>query len=136
MLTRSREKIWTFSKPFILKGVDRELPAGSYRVATDEELIEGPSFPAYRRVATLMFVPGPNGSSVEMVTIDPAELQTAQERDAAGGADLRQAGQRHVLLAEHALDAGFAHADAFGQGLVGDAGAAQFGAQHVEDQFG
>jgi len=27
--------------PFLLKGVDRELPAGDYRVVTDEELIEG-----------------------------------------------------------------------------------------------
>jgi hypothetical protein len=86
MLTRTSEKIWTFSKPFMLKGVDRELPAGSYRVATDEELIEGLSFPAYRRVATMVFVPGPNGSSVEMVTIDPAELQAAHDHDALGGA--------------------------------------------------
>ena len=86
MLTRSHEKILTFNKPFMLKGVDRELPAGSYRVTTDEELIEGLSFPAYRRVATMMFVHGLNGSSVEMVTVDPAELQAAHERDAAGGA--------------------------------------------------
>jgi hypothetical protein len=84
MLTRTRDKTWTFSKPFMLKGVDRMLPAGEYRVATDEELIEGLSFPVYRRVATMIFVPGPNGTSLEMVNIDPAELQAALERDAAG----------------------------------------------------
>ena len=83
MLTRTRDKTWTFIKPFVLKGVDRLLPAGDYRVSTDEELIEGLSFPAYRRVATMIFVPGANRRSLEMLTIDPSELQTAQERDAA-----------------------------------------------------
>jgi hypothetical protein len=65
----------------LLKGVDRELPAGDYRVVTDEELIEGLSFPVYRRVSTMIFVPGQSTSSVEMVTIDPQALEAAQERD-------------------------------------------------------
>ena len=86
MLTRTHEKMWTFGKPFMLKGVDRELPAGSYRVATDEELIEGLSFPVYRRVATIIFVPGRNRASLEMLSIDPDDLQAAQERDVAPGA--------------------------------------------------
>ncbi|TMJ05925.1 MAG: hypothetical protein E6G97_01165 [Alphaproteobacteria bacterium] len=85
MLTRTHEKMWTFGKPFMLKGVDRELPAGSYRVATDEELIEGLSFPVYRRVATIIFVPGRNRASLEMLSIDPDDLQAAQERDVAPG---------------------------------------------------
>jgi hypothetical protein len=86
MMTRTRDKTLTFSKPFLLRGVDRLLPAGDYRVATDEELIEGLSFPVYRRVATMIFVPGQGrrASSVEMVAIDPADLQAAQERDVAG----------------------------------------------------
>jgi len=84
MLTRTRDQTWTFGKPFVLKGVERRLPAGRYRVATDEELIEGLSFPAYRRVATMIFVPGSNASSLEMLTIDPADLQAAHERDAVG----------------------------------------------------
>lgn len=78
MITRTRSKTWTFSKPFTLKGVDRPLPAGDYRVTTDEELIEGLSFPVYRRVATMIFVPGPAPRSFEMVTVDPADLQAAQ----------------------------------------------------------
>jgi len=83
MLTRTRDKTWMFRRPFTLKGVDRALPAGEYRVSTDEELIEGLSFPVYRRVATMMFVRGLNGTSLEMLTVDPAELQAAHERDAA-----------------------------------------------------
>ena len=84
MMTRTRDRTWTFSRPFLLKGVDRLLPAGQYRVTTDEELLEGLSFPVYRRVATMIFVPGRTRSvSLEMVAIDPADLQAAQERDAA-----------------------------------------------------
>ena len=77
MLTRSNSKIVTFSFPFLLKGVDRKLPAGDYRVVTDEELIEGLSFPAYRRVSTMIFVPAQSDhdSTVEMVTIDPLDLK-------------------------------------------------------------
>ena len=66
----------------MLKGVDRILDAGDYRVVTDEEFIEQLSFPVYRRVATMIFVPGASASSVAMVTIDPRDLADAQQRDA------------------------------------------------------
>jgi hypothetical protein len=56
-----------------------------YRVITDEELIEGISLLAYRRVSTMILVPGGlHGSSVEMLSIDPADLDAAQRRDAEG----------------------------------------------------
>jgi len=67
MTMRTTEKTITFHRPFCLKGVDRLLPPADYRVMTDEELIEGLSFPAYRRVLTAIFVPAPSGSAVEMV---------------------------------------------------------------------
>ncbi len=78
----------TFAHPFLLKGVDRILAAGDYRIVTDEELIEELSFPVYRRVATMIFVPAKSGSAstVEMVTIDPQDLQAAQELDLNHGA--------------------------------------------------
>jgi hypothetical protein len=81
--TRTQSKTVTFAHPFSLKGVDRMLPPGAYRVVTDEELIEGLSFPAYRRVATMIFLSASPraGSVVEMVTIDPSDLDAAQERD-------------------------------------------------------
>jgi hypothetical protein len=83
MIARSLSKTVVFDRPFLLKGIDRMLPAGSYRVVTDEELIDGISFPAYRRVATMIFVPvAPGTSSVEMVTIEPLDLQAALDRDA------------------------------------------------------
>jgi hypothetical protein len=73
------------SAPFSLKGVDRRLAAGEYEVATDEELIEGLSFPVYRRVATLIFLPAGAGqqASMEMVTVNPDDLAAAHQRDQA-----------------------------------------------------
>jgi len=70
MTTRTSSKTVTFARPFLLKGIDRELAAGSYRVVTDEELIEELSFPVYRRVSTMIFISA-GVSSVEMVSIDP-----------------------------------------------------------------
>lgn len=66
-----------------MKGVGRVLPPGDYRVMTDEELIEGLSFSAYHRLSTVIFVPAPSGSAIEVVTIHPADLGAAQERNAA-----------------------------------------------------
>jgi hypothetical protein len=48
-MIRTTTKTVRFRRPFCLKGVDRLLPPADYRVMTDEELIEGLSFPAYRR---------------------------------------------------------------------------------------
>jgi hypothetical protein len=84
MNARSLSETVVFSKPFLLKGVDRVLPAGDYRVVTDEELIEGISFPVYRRVSTMIFVPAAaSGKSIEMVSIDPRDLRTALDQDSA-----------------------------------------------------
>jgi hypothetical protein len=84
MIARTREKMVSFTKPFVLEGVDHALPAGEYRVKTDEELIEGISFPVYRRVATMIFVPArTQRGSIEMIAIDPVALQAALDRDAA-----------------------------------------------------
>ena len=83
MTIRTTEKTVRFVRPFSLKGAERSFPAGAYRVITDEELIEGISLLAYRRVSTMILVPGGlHGSSVEMLSIDPADLDAAQRRDA------------------------------------------------------
>lgn len=82
MTMRTTTKTVTFHRPFYLKGVDRLLPPAAYRVVTDEELIEGLSFLAYRRASTVIFVPAESGCAVEMVTIDPSDLQAAMDRDA------------------------------------------------------
>jgi hypothetical protein len=84
MTTRTTETSVQFQRPFALDGSERIYPAGAYRVVTDEEVIDGLSFLAYRRVSTMMFVPGPGtgGGSMEMIVVQPADLDAAQVRDA------------------------------------------------------
>jgi hypothetical protein len=85
MATRTQRKTVVFSHSFRLKGIDRILPPGDYEVVTDDELIEGLSFPVYHRVSTAIIVPAQShqASSVEMVAIDPRDLQAAQDLDTA-----------------------------------------------------
>jgi hypothetical protein len=82
MTTRTRREMVDFKHPFRIKGVDRLLPPGSYEVLTDEETIEGLSFPCFRRVATLIMVPGTRPSSIEMISISSLDLSDAQRNDA------------------------------------------------------
>jgi hypothetical protein len=84
MITRSRRETVQFKHPVLIKGVDRLLPPGAYEVITDEEMIEGLSFPSFRRVATMIMVPGaaPRISSVEMISISSVDLSDAQRSDA------------------------------------------------------
>ena len=83
MTLRTTQKQVTFRQPFSLRGVDRVQPPGTYTVETEEELIEGLSFAAYRRVATTMFLPFRAGgtTSGEVAVVDPADLEAAQSRD-------------------------------------------------------
>jgi hypothetical protein len=84
MVTRTKRVTLTFHHPFSLKGIDRRLASGDYEVVTDEELIEELSFPVYRRVATMILLPlDVRRSSIEMVTVEPADLAAVHERDKA-----------------------------------------------------
>jgi hypothetical protein len=85
---RTRRETVTFARPFRLRGVDAAQPAGAYTVETDEEPIEGLSFMAYRRVATVIFLPLARGGpgSFEAVTVDPQALEAAITADKAGPA--------------------------------------------------
>jgi hypothetical protein len=83
MTERSTRRTVTFARPFVLDGFDQELPAGKYVVETDEELLQGLSFPVYRRVSTTFYVdvlPGRPGQR-EAWQIDPEALDAALIRD-------------------------------------------------------
>jgi hypothetical protein len=84
MTIRSRRETITFKHPFRIKGIDRLLPAGGYEVITDEEMIEGLSFAAFRRVATMIMVAAtaPRSSAMEMISISSVDLSDAQRIDA------------------------------------------------------
>jgi hypothetical protein len=82
---RTSKKTVTFRKPFVLGGFDEVLPAGHYSVETDEELLEGISFPVYHRTLTVIHLqPKTNKPGLTRVlTIDPNELDAALMRDQA-----------------------------------------------------
>jgi hypothetical protein len=80
---RTTRETVTFEHPFSLGPVDELQPAGTYAVDVDEELIEGLSFLAYRRVATTIYLPlGPERTgSVQAIVVDPRELEAARRQD-------------------------------------------------------
>ena len=84
---RAHEPQDTFARLFPLSGIDEVQPAETYTVETDEELLPGLSFLAYRRIATLIFLPSrPGGAFLEqVVNIDPLELEAAGKGDASIG---------------------------------------------------
>ena len=75
-----------FRHPFRIRGIERVLPAGAYEVITDEEAIEGLTFSAYRRVATMIVVPAEGAhNSMEVLSIGSVDLANAQAADAGAG---------------------------------------------------
>ena len=90
MTVRTSQKTVVFTRPFVLNGINETQPAGDYIVETDEELLEGISFPAYRRVLTLIHLhEKPHRPGVrETLTIDPVELDAALKRDLAAAGNM------------------------------------------------
>ena len=81
MNERTTRKSVTFLHPFSLAGIDEILEPGTYIVETLEEAIEGLSFVAYRRVSTTIVTAGKEAAR-QVITIDPRDLEAAQEQDA------------------------------------------------------
>jgi hypothetical protein len=80
MTIRSRCETVTFKHQFRIRGIERLLPAGAYEIITDEEMIEGLSFAAFRRVATMIVMPvaASHGLATEMISIASVDLLDAQ----------------------------------------------------------
>lgn len=87
MFTRSTESTVYFGRPFRLSQFDGAQPAGSYRLITEEERLEGPSFDVFQRVRTLLYLPAIAlpGRAREVVDVDPIELAAALVVDALQG---------------------------------------------------
>lgn len=81
MTTETRSTTVTFRAPFTLPGLDRNYPAGSYRVNIDEERLDV-SFAATRRVATVIMLT--SGAVTLAWLVDPGDLEAALAADAAG----------------------------------------------------
>jgi hypothetical protein len=81
---RTTRSTVSFLHPFTLSAIEGEQPAGAYRIETVDERLDTVSASAYRRVSTTIELPAIHTASRsrEYVTIDPAELNRALERDA------------------------------------------------------
>jgi hypothetical protein len=84
MTVRTIETTVTFRRPFMLDEFDMPQPAGTYRLVIEEETIEGLTFLAYQRKATMLHVPVALGSPSlgEIYFVTAAELAAALEADA------------------------------------------------------
>ena len=84
MNVRTTSSTISFSRPFVLAGIADEQPPGRYTVEIVEELLPHVSFPAYRRVATMMRLPPRAGSTerVRIVDLEPRELAALVAADA------------------------------------------------------
>ncbi|OCP05764.1 MULTISPECIES: hypothetical protein [unclassified Ensifer] len=76
MFNRTKHRMIHFDRPFTLPGVDETIAAGDYEIDDDEELIEGLSWAAYRRVATFIKLPATveNRYRMRLIQIAPDEL--------------------------------------------------------------
>ena len=81
MASRTTSKTVTFQRPFVLAGFEELQGAGTYTVDTQEEQITAISFPAWKRVSTVIQLD--RAGAIEHVSIDPAELHEALMRDGA-----------------------------------------------------
>jgi hypothetical protein len=91
MAVRTTETTVTFTHPFVLSSVEGPLPAGSYRLVTDEEEIPGLSFLAFRHAATMLHLPALSSPDLtrQVVPVDRTELAAVLAADGAGAAEPR-----------------------------------------------
>jgi hypothetical protein len=84
MTIRARNKRVTFIRPFVLKGLEGVQPSGTYSVETRQKDTGFFSFHKAKHTSTWIRIcrnPGAGGV-LQVVNIDPFDLQTALTRDA------------------------------------------------------
>jgi len=79
MTSRTIDRTVTFQGSFTLRNTDGSYPPGEYLVQTDEEMLDQLSFPAWRRIATMIHVR--RGGATQVVTVSPQELDLILSRD-------------------------------------------------------
>lgn len=81
MVTRTQSKDVMFARPFILDGMDRLQPAGTYTIDTEEERIDTLNLQVWRRVGTFIRLESPGRT--QYLPVDPERLDKALMRDGA-----------------------------------------------------
>lgn len=84
MLTRSTRSMVTFANVFTMGDSLQEMPAGTYEIIVEEELLQSLSFEAYRRIATHLMVRGQGSeagkTALHMITKEDLEYAIACDR--------------------------------------------------------
>ena len=80
MMTRTSHSQVTFRRPFRLAGMDAAAPAGSYKMAVEEERLDTQTIEAWRQTAVILQIT--TAGVTEHVAVDPQELRDALRRDA------------------------------------------------------
>ncbi|WP_420028863.1 hypothetical protein [Metarhizobium album] len=80
---RTTESEITFMRPFRLQALTEPQQPGTYRLVIDEELIEGLSYPVYRRTATHIEIPAISIpiATRQFLQVSYSEIQHALELD-------------------------------------------------------
>ncbi len=83
MTNRTTSKILNFTRPFSLRGLAEVLPAGAYKVITEEMLPENVTYPTYQWVSTKMHLHtnSERTGDARMMDVDPRDLEVAHLRD-------------------------------------------------------
>jgi hypothetical protein len=79
MALRTTSASISFKAPFRLSALDDPLPAGTYEIETEEEIVEGNERTTYVRVATHLYLR--TTGKVQIIPVDPKELQSAHIAD-------------------------------------------------------
>jgi hypothetical protein len=80
---RTTETEIKFARPFVLGSLVVPLAAGTYRLKVDEELIDGISFVAYRKVAAFLELPSiaTPAMSRQQLLVSHAEIEAVLLKD-------------------------------------------------------
>ena len=81
---RTTRAVASFREPFTLRAVEGMQPPGDYNVYIEDELIQGLSRAAYRRVGTILQTPSISSPQDEarLVSISETDLEAALMKDA------------------------------------------------------
>lgn len=80
MTIKTTRTVVSFNEPFSLRNVEGVQPAGSYAVCFEDELIEGLSHAARRRISTTIQIPS-TSSSPRLVAIQQTDLDATLMKD-------------------------------------------------------
>ena len=83
MTIRTTRAVASFKDPFSLRAIEGIQPSGDYNVYFEDELIQGLSRVAYRRVSTILQMPSISSPQEEsrLVSINETDLRVALMKD-------------------------------------------------------